>query len=62
MKKSLAHLPPRKRKELSHIVSRIRERVADIQMIILFGSKELDTVGAGLCYTDFFGDSFDSDF
>ena len=38
MRKSLAHLPARKRKELARIVGRIRERVADLQMIILFGS------------------------
>lgn len=42
MKESLGHLPERKRGELARIVSRIRERVADIQMIILFGSHTGD--------------------
>lgn len=42
MKESLAHLPQRKRAELARIVGRIRERVADIQMIILFGSHTGD--------------------
>jgi len=38
MKKTLAHLPKRKRNELAGIVERIREIVDDVQMIILFGS------------------------
>ena len=42
MKESLAHLPQRKRAEIARIVARIRERVADIQMIILFGSHTGD--------------------
>ncbi len=42
MKESLARLPQRKRAELARIVGRIRERVPDIQMIILFGSHTGD--------------------
>ena len=42
MKESLGHLPERKRGELARIVGRIHERVADIQMIILFGSHTGD--------------------
>lgn len=42
MKDSLGHLPEHKRGELARIVGRIRERVADIQMIILFGSHTGD--------------------
>jgi len=38
MKKSLAHLPERKRHELARIVSIIRESVPQAEMIILFGS------------------------
>ncbi len=38
MKKSLAHLPERKRGELARIVSIIRESVPQAEMIILFGS------------------------
>ena len=42
MKKSLAHLPQRKRDELERIVARIRDRVPNLQMIILFGSHTGD--------------------
>ena len=38
MKKSLAHLPERKRGELARIVSIIRASVPQAEMIILFGS------------------------
>ena len=38
MKKSLAHLPKRKRDELQRIVEVIRHKVADLHMLILFGS------------------------
>ena len=38
MKKSLAHLPERKRGELARIVSIIREKAPTTEMIILFGS------------------------
>ncbi len=38
MKKSLAHLPQRKKGELARIVSIIRETVPQAEMIILFGS------------------------
>ncbi len=38
MKKSLAHLPARKKDELKRVVSIIREMVPTTEMIILFGS------------------------
>jgi predicted nucleotidyltransferase/HEPN domain-containing protein len=38
MKKSLSHLPQRKRSELARIVSIIRQTVPQAEMIILFGS------------------------
>ena len=38
MKKSLAHLPERKRGELARIVSIIRDKAPTAEMIILFGS------------------------
>ncbi len=38
MKKSLAHLPKNKQKELKRIVSVIRDQCDDVEMIILFGS------------------------
>ncbi len=38
MKKSLEHLPEHKRNELDRVVSIIRERCDDTEMIILFGS------------------------
>ena len=45
MKKSLEHLPKEKQDELEHIVECIREKVDDIQMLILFGSYASDTWG-----------------
>ena len=38
MKKSLSHLPKRKRDELKRIIEVIRSKVDDLQMLILFGS------------------------
>ena len=38
MKKSLSHLPKRKKDELKRIVEVIRSKVEDLQMLILFGS------------------------
>jgi len=42
MKKSLKHLPKRKRNELARLIERIRQRVDDIQMLILFASHARD--------------------
>ena len=38
MKKTLRHLPQNKRDELKSVISIIRERCSDVEMIILFGS------------------------
>ncbi|MCP4602757.1 MAG: hypothetical protein GY847_19950 [Proteobacteria bacterium] len=40
MKRSLAHLPKRKKDELKRVVGIVREMVPSVEMMILFGSCE----------------------
>jgi HEPN domain-containing protein/predicted nucleotidyltransferase len=42
MKKTLAHLPQRKKQELKRVVEIIRDAVPSVEMIILFGSHARD--------------------